>query len=251
MGTGYGQFCPVAMACEVFARRWTPLILRELLSGAELFNDIHRGAPLISRALLAQRLRELAAAGVITIEPLAGGHGHRYRLTPAGEEFRPVLAGLGAWGQRWTARVEPRNLDPSLLVWNMRRRIALERLPGRRVVLQLRFGGVAPGHRGPRTFWLILDAPQVDLCVSDPGFEVDLYLEADLGAMASVWLGDLSFDSAVRARKVELQGPRELVRGFPSWWLLSPYAAVPRPSATAAPAARQRVVRAPARARRA
>ena len=230
MGSGYGQFCPVAMACEVFARRWTPIILRELLSGAELFNDIHRGAPLISRPLLARRLRELEAAGVITIEPLATGRGHRYRLTAAGEEFRPVVASLGAWGQRWTTRVERHNLDPGLLVWNMRRRVAPERLPARRVVVRLRFAGVAPGYRGPRTFWLMLERQQVDLCLSDPGFEVDLYVDADLATMASVWLGDLSIESALRAKKVELMGSRELVRAFPSWWLFSPYAAVPRPA---------------------
>ena len=228
MGSGYGQFCPVAMACEVFARRWTPLVLRELLAGAELFNDIHRGVPSISRALLASRLRELEEAGVISMEPLPSGHGHRYRLTAAGEEFRPVVALLGAWGQRWTTRAERRNLDPGLLVWNMRRRVAAERLPPRRVVVCLRFGGVASGYRGPRTFWLILDAGQVDICVSDPGFEVDLHVTADLATMAQVWLGDLPFASALRSGKVELLGSRELVRGFPSWWLLSPHAAVPR-----------------------
>jgi hypothetical protein len=185
---------------------------------------------LISRPLLARRLRELEAAGVITIEPLATGRGHRYRLTAAGEEFRSIVAGLGAWGQRWTTRVERRNLDPGLLVWNMRRRVAAERLPPRRVVVRLRFGGVAPGYRGPRVFWMILEREQVDLCVSDPGFEVDLYVEADLATMARVWLGELAFESALRARKVDLLGSRELVRAFPSWWLLSPYAGVPRPA---------------------
>src|SRR5262245_50040181 len=62
---GYGQFCPVAVAAEVFAERWTPLILRELLAGAHRFNDIRHGVPLISRSLLAQRLRELEDAGVV------------------------------------------------------------------------------------------------------------------------------------------------------------------------------------------
>jgi len=234
MASGYGQFCPVAVASEIFAGRWTPLLLRELLAGAEHFNEIHRGLPLISRALLARRLRELEIAGVITIEPREKGRGSRYRPTPAGEAFRPVIAALAAWGQCWTNRVDRRNLDPGLLVWNMRRRVALDRLPERRVVVRLRFRGVAPGYRGPRTFWLVLDRSGVDLCVADPGFEVDLYVESELAALASAWLGDVSLESRLRAKEVELTGPRELVRAFPSWWLLSPFAVLSRSSDRAA-----------------
>src|SRR5215470_7375963 len=105
MKSGFGQFCPVAVACEIFAARWTPIVLRELFAGSQQFNEIHRGIPLISRALLARRLRELEAAGVIAREPLTEGRGHRYRLTEAGMEFRPVIEQLGTWGQRWTQPV--------------------------------------------------------------------------------------------------------------------------------------------------
>ena len=72
---GYGQFCPVALAAEVFAERWTPLILRELLSGARRFADIHRGVPRISRNLLCQRLDTLAHIGIIERKPLANARG--------------------------------------------------------------------------------------------------------------------------------------------------------------------------------
>jgi DNA-binding HxlR family transcriptional regulator len=129
MRSGFGQFCPVAVACEVFATRWTPIILRELLSGAQQFNELHRGIPLISRPLLARRLRQLEVAGVITRESAPAGRGHRYCLTEAGKEFQPIVEGLGVWGQRWTARFDRHNLDPAFLMWNMRRRIALDRLP--------------------------------------------------------------------------------------------------------------------------
>src|SRR6186997_3331976 len=117
MTSGFGQFCPVAIASEVFAERWTPLILRELIAGSEQFNDIHRGVPLMSRALLVRRLDELEAAGVITKEALDGKRGHRYRLTPAGEECKPIVEALAHWGQRWTVRVERRNLDAGFLMW--------------------------------------------------------------------------------------------------------------------------------------
>src|SRR5688572_31972206 len=104
MKSGFGQFCPVAVACEVFAERWTPIILRELFAGSDQFNQIHRGIPLISRALLTRRLRALEAAGVITRQPLPGERVHRYCLTDAGKEFKPAIEALGTWGQRWTVR---------------------------------------------------------------------------------------------------------------------------------------------------
>jgi DNA-binding HxlR family transcriptional regulator len=227
---GYGQFCPVAVASEVFAERWTPLILRELLAGVHRFSELQRGVPRMSRALLVARLRELEAAGVITRVPLPGGRGHDYRLTEAGKEFGAIIHGLGTWGQRWTTRVDPRHLDAGLLMWNIRRRIAVDRLPPRRIVVHVQFTRVPAGHRGPRTFWLVLQTPEPDLCVSDPGFEVDLYLEAQLSALVKVWLGDLPFDGALRSHAVQLTGPRALVRAFPSWLLLSSFAGVPRPA---------------------
>ncbi|MGB7541975.1 MAG: helix-turn-helix domain-containing protein [Burkholderiales bacterium] len=234
MKSGFGQFCPVAVACEVFAARWTPIILRELFAGAQQFNEIHRGIPLISRPLLVRRLRQLEAAGVITREPLPTGRGRRYCLTEAGKEFHSVIDGLGAWGQRWTVRVDRKNLDPGFLIWNMRRRIALDRLPPRRVVVRFKFSGVAATYRGPRIFWLMLERTQADLCIEDPGFEVDLYVEADLAAMAKVWLGDVPFESVLRSNEVRLVGSRELVKMFPSWLMLSHFAAVPRPGRQAA-----------------
>jgi DNA-binding HxlR family transcriptional regulator len=229
MKSGFGQFCPVAVACEVLAERWTPLVLRELWAGAQHFNEIHRGIPLISRPLLARRLRDLEAAGVITMESLSSGRGHRYCLTEAGREFQPIIDALGTWGQRWTVRVDRKNLDPAFLLWNMRRRIALDNLPVRRVVVRFKFSGVAPTYRGRRVFWLMLERTQVDLCIDDPGFEVDLYVEADLAAMAQVWLGDVPFGSTLRSGKVRLIGPHNLAHAFPSWLKLSHFAEVPRP----------------------
>jgi hypothetical protein len=163
------------------------------------------------------------------MESLSSGRGHRYSLTEAGREFQPIIEALGTWGQRWTVRVDRKNLDPGFLLWNMRRRIARDSLPTRRVVVHFRFSGVAPAYRGPRVFWLMLERTQVDLCIDDPGFEVDLHVEADLAAMAQVWLGDVPFGSALRSGKVRLVGPRQLANAFPSWLMLSHFAEVPRP----------------------
>jgi DNA-binding HxlR family transcriptional regulator len=229
MKSGFGQFCPVAVASEIFAERWTPIILRELFAGSQHFNEIHRGIPLISRALLSRRLRELEAAGVVTREPLTGQRGHRYCLTEAGREFRPVIEALGNWGQRWTVRVQRENLDAGFLMWNVRRRIARELLPERRTMVHFKFSGVPSSYRGPRQFWLLLERERVDLCIADPGFEIDLLVEAELAAMASVWLGDTAFDAAIHSGAIRLSGPRALTTAFPSWLMLSHFARVPRP----------------------
>jgi DNA-binding HxlR family transcriptional regulator len=219
----YGQFCPVAVACETFAERWTPLILRELILGSRRFNDIHRGVPKMSRTLLAQRLRELAAAGVVS------STGADYALTASGAELGEVVVRLGEWGQRWASPVRRDRLDPRVLMWDMRRRIAVERLPQERVVARFDFRAVPPASRKTSTFWLLLERPEADLCVTDPGFEVDVFVEADLASFARVWLGQVPMREAMRSGAIRLAGDTQAVRAFPSWLLLSTLAAVPRP----------------------
>ena len=226
---GYGQFCPVAVASEVFAQRWTPLIIRELCSGRSHFNEIHRGIPLISRTLLADRLRWLENAGVVSSTAAGAGRVREYRLTAAGAEFKAVIDALGAWGQRWSVRVDPQNLDPDFLMWHLHHRLAVERLPEDRVVVLFSFSGVPRKRRGAHNYWLMLERPQVELCLTDPGHEVDLYVQADLRAFARVWLGDEPFASALRERTIRLSGPRRLIQAFPQWLLLSRFAEIPRP----------------------
>ena len=229
---GYGQFCPVAVACEVFAERWTPLILRELFAGSRRFSEIRRGIPLISRALLTQRLRHLEDAGVIESRP--AGRGREYRLSQAGAEFHGVIESLGAWGQRWVhGRTSAQNLDAMLLLWNIRRRLAVDRLPDRRTVVRFEFRGVPPG-RGPAISWLVASRQEVDVCLKDPGHGIDLVVTADLAAFTRVWLGDVPLEQAVRARDVRVEGPKDLVRAFPGWLLLSHFAGVARPRAARA-----------------
>jgi DNA-binding MarR family transcriptional regulator len=184
----------------------------------------------MSRALLAHRLRQLEQAGVIARAQSTGERGHHYSLTPAGQEFRPVLEALGRWGQRWTVRVQRSNLNAGFLMWNVRRRIDRERLPDHGVVVCFRFSGIPRAHPGPRAFWLMLEKTAVELCIEDPGVETDLLVEADLAAMTSVWLGDISFEDALLSRRVRLMGPRRLSSAFPTWLMLSHYAGVARPT---------------------
>jgi len=226
---GYGQFCPVAKAAEIFAERWTPLVLRELVCGSHRFNDLHRGVPLMSRSLLAQRLRRLEAAGIVERRPGGEGQSSDYYLTPAGEEFRPVIDAMGRWGQRWSRRFDPADLDPALLVWDMQRNLNREHLPPRRVVMQMEFRGVPRRHHACCRLWLIIEQQTIDVCLKDPGFDVELFVQADLAALTKVWMGDLPLTDALRSGAVELDGKPQLVRMFSSWLGLSIFASVPRP----------------------
>ena len=228
---GYGQFCPVAVACEIFAERWTPLILRELFTGSRRFNEIRSGMPLISRSLLAQRLHQLEDAGVIESTPLPAGRGREYRLTKAGNEFREVVERLGEWGQRHAVQqFAPSNLDPMLLIWAMHRRIDVSHLPAMRVVVRFELRGMPSRCQQMRTCWLVLEPSGVDVCLKDPGFAVDMIVHADVGALARVWTGHLVWADAVRSGGIKLEGPRAIVQAFPNWLQLSHFARVLRPS---------------------
>jgi DNA-binding HxlR family transcriptional regulator len=221
----YGQFCPVAAACEVFAERWTPLVLRELMAGSHRFNELQRGLPLMSRTLLAKRLRELESTGLVVRRPKPDGRGFEYQLTRAGEELRPIVMQLGEWGLRWVyTQVSRDDLDPSFLMWDIHRRIHTEVLPSQRVVVQFEFSGLPRGTRGMRHWWLVLERPEVELCLKDPGHGIDLVVRADLFAMTRVWTGEIRLGEAVRERLITLQGPPPLTKAFPGWLKLGVFA---------------------------
>jgi DNA-binding HxlR family transcriptional regulator len=226
---GYGQFCPVAKAAEIVAERWTPLVLRELLSGSRRFSDLHRGVPLMSRTLLAARLERLEDAGIVRSVPRPQGRGREYHLTAAGEELRPLVECLGEWGQRWArAELERGDLDPGLLMWDIHRGVNLDALPPERVVVRFEFRGVPTTRRWPRYWWLVLERREVDLCLKDPGYLVDIVVSTDLRALTRVWMGDVGLAETVRAGLIRLEGPRPLVRAFPTWLTLSSFAGVER-----------------------
>jgi DNA-binding HxlR family transcriptional regulator len=182
----YGQFCPVAMASEILCRRWTVVVIREMLCGSTRFNDLRRGVPRMSPTLLSKRLKELEEAGVITIAQTKAG-GPEYRLTEAGEELRPIVLGIGFWGQRWVdAQLSLRNLDPSLLMWDMRRNLNPKPLPPRRCTIQFQYPEQPDLQRN---WWLVVESSSVDLCGFDPGFETDLLVTTSLKTMTAVWMG--------------------------------------------------------------
>ena len=222
MRGGYGQFCPIAMASEVLCARWTPLLLRELLCGSRRFNDLRRGLPRMSPSLLSKRLGELEAAGVL--QAAMGDKGVKeYRLTRAGEELRPLVMGIGAWGQRWVeSEISLNNLDPELLIWDMHRGLNVDPLPERRLCLQFVFGDL-PATR--QNYWLLVD-PQsgVEACYLDPGHDVDMYSESSLRTMTAIWMGLDTVEKAASEGRLSLTGPREIAARMQEWLGLSPFA---------------------------
>ncbi len=222
MRKGYGQFCPVAKAAEVIGDRWNPLVLREMLYGNRYFNDISRGVPLMSRALLAQRLKELEKAGVVISQQKQTGQGHEYLLTPAGEALRPLIEAMGVWAQQWgSEQIAPADLDDALLMWGMRRRVNLEAVPAQKIVIQFDFQGLTKGGKTHRSWWLVIEEGEVDVCQKDPGFEVNVLILADLSAFTHVWMGYTDLNLALQQGTICFEGDRPWVQQVPTWLYLN------------------------------
>jgi DNA-binding HxlR family transcriptional regulator len=218
----YGQFCPVAMAAEIICSRWTPLLLRELLCGSTRFNDLRRGVPRMSPTLLSKRLKELAEAGIITANAAGRTGAVEYKLTKAGEDLRGVVMSLGVWGQRWVeSSLTLKNLDPSLLMWDMRRNLMPEPLPPRRCTVKFTYPELSANHRA---WWLVIAGGEVDLCGVDPGYEVDLYVNSTLRSMTAVWMGHSTLMAEIDAGNIELTGDRAIARSMHAWLGLSKFA---------------------------
>ena len=216
----YGQYCPMVRAVELLGDRWTLLIVRDMLVGATRFNELCRGLPGLSRALLSRRLRQLHGAGLVVRTD------DGYLLTRAGEDLRPLVFGLSEWGARHAfGDPRPEELDPQLLVWWMHGRIDTASLT-KRAVVQVE---IPDRHR---TYWLVLEPADVSVCDTDPGFEIDAVLSADLATLYRMWLGRTDLRDAIRAGTISLTGARWIVRGLPDWLRLSPTAEFVRTART-------------------
>jgi DNA-binding HxlR family transcriptional regulator len=219
---GYGQFCPIARASEIFAERWTPLILRELRSEHHHFNEILKGLHRISPSVLGQRLRSLEQVGVIETWPNPTGRGSTYHLTDAGKQLAELVVGLGVWGQQWLD-VRPEHCDPDALMWKFFQHLEPSRLPAKRRVVRFEFSAVR------RRYWLVLQRDDPDLCYRDPGFGEDLVVRANLEAMVRVYLGQLSVADAIRCGQVQTEGSRELASSIGEWLPCSTFASFAQP----------------------
>jgi DNA-binding HxlR family transcriptional regulator len=214
----YGQYCPIAKAVEILGDRWTLLIVRDLLTGTCHFNDLERGLPGISRGLLAERLRRLERMELVEKVELENGRQRTaYYPTEAGKELQSVINELLVWGARWAfEEPEEEDLDPTLLMWWMRDRVCAEELPEHRVVV--RFDFTCARYE---KFWLVLTKEDVSLCLTDPGFDLNVLVTADLSTFLQIWLGRVSYFDALRDGRVEVDAVPALANAFPDWFAYS------------------------------
>ena len=222
----YGQFCPVAMAAEIVCNRWTALVMRELLCGTTRFNDLRRGVPRMSPSLLSKRLKELEDAGVIVATPSGQTGVMDYKPTECGEELRGIIMSLGFWGQRWIeSTLSLKNLDPALLMWDMRRNLQPTPLPQRRTTINFIYPELSSDRK---SWWLVIDGEKVDLCLTDPGYDVDLYVSCPLRTMTAVWMGIAKLRTEVEAGHIMLTGDKDVAKSMQQWLGLSPFAQAER-----------------------
>jgi len=209
----YGQFCPLAQAAQLLCERWTLLLVRELIAGSTRFGELQKGLPLMSPTLLSARLKQLCVAGVIE---RAGAKGnHTYCLTEAGRELLPVIQLLGVWGHRWApSSLHGGDLDAGLLMWDMRRSIDPGVFPRQRIVVQFEY---ADAPRGAQHWWLVSEQGQVDLCLDDRGYDVDIVIRSPLKAMTEVWICQRDFDDAVSKGDIKVMGDKKLTRKLRGW----------------------------------
>ncbi|WP_171179449.1 winged helix-turn-helix transcriptional regulator [Ruegeria sp. HKCCD8929] len=215
----YGQFCPVAKAAELFCERWNALIIRDLAAGPRRFGALQRGVPLMSPSLLSARLKWLVSEGVIERCELDGQH-KGYVLTEAGREFVPLVEALGIWGQRWTRReLEEQEMDVGLLVWSLESSCDPGAFDGKRCLIRLELTDQIPSKQ---FWWFLNHEEKCELCVDDPGGEVNLYLACTLADAIYIVRGDLTPDMAIETRRLELLGDVWAHRAFTRWLNLSP-----------------------------
>jgi DNA-binding HxlR family transcriptional regulator len=221
----YGQYCPLALAAELLCERWTLLVMSRLIDGCTQFNEIHRGVPRISPAMLSKRLRELQHAGLVKSAPAQRGLPRTYVVTPAGQELAPIIDDLAVWGQQWARDMCLDDLDPGFLAWSMHMSLETGRMPPGRTVLGFEFSG-AP--RDCRRFWLVHEDGVVDMCLKDPGYEIDVRVRSDLRRFIEAWRGIRDLRAEIRAGHVEVIAAPSLARRFPQWLKKSALAIYPR-----------------------
>jgi DNA-binding HxlR family transcriptional regulator len=236
----YGQYCPIARGAEIFAERWTPLIIRNLYLGCGSFCEILEGAPGLSRTLLSQRLKQLERLRVVESVPKPDGRGHHYELTSAGHDLFRVCQSLGEWGARWL-EIAPENLDPFVALWSMCNALRRDRLPDRRVVIRFDFlarrsapreGGTGRPHR--ERYWLLIELGDTEICKTYTGVDEDLYITAEAEAFVKWHAGQLTWAQATREGRIQLEGLPSLVRAFPTWNARSAFAHIKPVSPSAA-----------------
>jgi DNA-binding HxlR family transcriptional regulator len=214
----YGQYCPVARTAEIFAERWTPIIVRNLLTGSHTFGQLREGAPGIPKALLADRLTTLARAGIIERRVDRQTKAVTYQMTQAGLELKPLIDAMGFWGMRWL-EVEPHHIDPAYVLWATARLVDTQLLPDHTITVRFDLEDSPNEH-----YWLLLHRPHAEICTHYPGHAEDLLVHCETDALARLHLRERTYTQLVRAGRIRVDGPPRLARALHTWIKSSPYA---------------------------
>lgn len=221
----YGQFCPVAKATELIGERWTILILRELVLGTHRFSDFQRALSRISPSLLTKRLKDLEKAGIVIKKAQQGRRGFQYFLTPAGRQLSPIIEHLATWGMRWArGQLTDSELDIEFLMWEIQRRLDTVALPDGETVLCFIFEELTQF----KSWWIVVQDNDVDLCTQNPGKDVDLYISSTVRTMVKIWEGDLELNTAQRKNLLKTNGNIQLIKTLSEWFGICLYANVKR-----------------------
>lgn len=220
----YLQFCPLAKASEMLCEKWTLLIIRELLMGGKRFNDFQRGMVAISPTMLTKRLNELVEHGLVIRKKIPGQRGYEYFLSAAGKELAPIVQQIGEWGMRWTrGQIADSELDVELLMLYLERSVNPQLLPGGTTTLCFNFGDLDQLSK----WWIVVEDEIVDVCTVDPGKDVDIWFNTDLRTMIEIWMGDITYKSAIREQRLQLIGPSALTSSVTRWISSSVFAEIP------------------------
>ena len=223
----YGQFCPIAKATEIIGEKWTLLIIRELLMGGSRFNELQRGLSLISPTILSRRLDSLAEHGLVVKKKIPGQRGHEYFPTESCQALLPVIRSLGDWGMVWArSNLTEKDYDVELLMLYLKRSIKPEKLPGRETVIRFNFTDI---DQYPE-WWLVSRGDEIDLCVKDPGKDIDVYFTTSVKTMADIWMGDNSYRRAIREGTLKVVGDKALTHNITDWMKNSIFTDLPAAS---------------------
>lgn len=210
----YGQFCPIAKATEIIGEKWSLLVIRELLMGGRRFNELQRGLSLISPTMLSRRLNSLAEHGLVLKKKIPGQKGFEYFPTKSCQELLPIIRRMGNWGLRWAKEnLTENDYDVELLMLYLKRSFVQNQLIGTETVIRFKFTDI---EQYP-DWWLVVTVDDTDLCVKDPGKDVDVYFTTNVKTMTDIWMGDITYRKARKEGNLKIIGDRNIMRHISTW----------------------------------
>src|SRR2546421_3737555 len=196
----YGQYCALARAFDVIGERWTPLLLRELAMGPRRYADLLEGLPGVGTSLLAQRLRELEAEGVIRKAYLPPPAARQvYELTEDGRELTEALLPIARWGvKRLGARRRGEAFSLSWLLLFLRSAADPAAAKGVHDVYQF--------HLGKDVFHITVDEGHIDALPGAAPRPPDLVVRTDLETFTGLGSGALQITDARVTERMRVDG---------------------------------------------